>query len=535
MRSMTRNPLALLLLCGSMSAFPPRTHEFMTTDLLESVAAGKVTIDGQDYFIDERVQRAIATYPAYYRAGAIGPDAFPDIAFGSGYIHPNERCPDESPPDRRCSDKPNKTYTYQWLDLVYGRAWAYYDSLHGNPQGQQALAFAYGYLTHAAGDVWAHTLVNSFARGVYPAMADVVRDPWARSVALRHIVVDQYIGTKTPRTDMPIAVPYDFIYTTFITDPRARRMGDGYMFAHFMTLRERLQRQKDAVPRKAPRGCVSTHSPAGKCLQWLSRDAILAYLDSWIASIDRGLHEWPHMSEEVATDLFAYQSVSMAEHRIKEFATDRVAPMAAGPPGSIAKLVHEILHEAWKEMPDLEIAPVEDFEDNLFKQAFGLSPRELASYFNSPESWLARPELRFAPGSRETLDSLMHLGAYVMFSPSSFAAYHNAVVMAKLLLLPMEELQRLLEHYDASETYDISDASQSMNAMVGWIRSLDDDHQWRRGAVAGQRDTRGMPFWRDCRARALIFRRLFVDWEHAAPFPDQDECAVFSSGRRDQH
>ena len=523
------HPLALLLLCGSISAFPPRTHEFMTTELLESIAAGKVTIDGQDYSIDERVRRAIETYPAYYRAGAIGPDAFPDIAFGQGHVHPNERCPDALPLGRPCSDKSNVTYAYQWLDLVYGRAWAYYDSLQGNAQAQQALAFAYGYLTHAAGDVWGHTLVNHFARGVYPAMAEVTRDPLAQGIAFRHIVVDQYIGTKTPRTDMPIAVPYDFIYTTFITDPRARRMGDGYFFAHYMKLRERLQRQKEAVPRTAPRGCVSMHSPTGKCLQWLSRDAILAYLDTWIASIDRGLHEWPHMSEDVAIDLFNYESISMAEHRIKEFATDRVAPMAAGPPGSIAKLVHEILHEAWKGMPDVEdIAPVQDFTNYLFEQAFGFTPRELGSYYNHPESAFTRPELRFVPGDRDTLDSLMHLGADGMFSPSDFAAYRNSVVLAKLLLLPMDELQRLLAHYDASAAYDIADASQPMNAMLGWIRSLDAGHQWRPGSAAGQRATRGMPFWADCRARRLIFRKIFVDWEHTAPFPDEGDCAVVS-------
>lgn len=89
----------------------------------------------------------------------------------------------------------------------------------------------------------------------------------------------------------------------------------------------------------------------------------------------------------------------------------------------------------------------------------------------------------------------------------------------------------MLEHYDASAAYDITDASQPMNAMAGWIRSLDADHQWRPGSAAGKRDTRGMPFWRDCRARALVFRKLFIDWEHRAPFPDQGDCTVLSTAR----
>ncbi len=38
----------------------------------------------------------------------------------------------------------------------------------------QILAFAYGYATHAAGDFFAHTLVNEFSEGVFPAVFDIV-------------------------------------------------------------------------------------------------------------------------------------------------------------------------------------------------------------------------------------------------------------------------------------------------------------------------------------------------------------------------
>ena len=39
---------------------------------------------------------------------------------------------------------------------------------------QQILAFAYGYATHAAGDMWAHTFVNDFAEGVFPSVFGII-------------------------------------------------------------------------------------------------------------------------------------------------------------------------------------------------------------------------------------------------------------------------------------------------------------------------------------------------------------------------
>ena len=36
------------------------------------------------------------------------------------------------------------------------------------------LAFVYGFLMHADGDVWAHTFVNHYAKGVFPSLVDHV-------------------------------------------------------------------------------------------------------------------------------------------------------------------------------------------------------------------------------------------------------------------------------------------------------------------------------------------------------------------------
>ena len=49
--------------------------------------------------------------------------------------------------------------------------------------------------------MWAHTLVNDFAQGVFPGVGDILTDPAAAAIALRHIIIEGYIGDATPGYD----------------------------------------------------------------------------------------------------------------------------------------------------------------------------------------------------------------------------------------------------------------------------------------------------------------------------------------------
>ena len=67
-----------------------------------------------------------------------GPMAFQHILYGQGTIHPAN--------------------TGEWMRYVYDQAWAAQTNTAAYPtlaERRQILAFAYGYLTHAAGDMWA--------------------------------------------------------------------------------------------------------------------------------------------------------------------------------------------------------------------------------------------------------------------------------------------------------------------------------------------------------------------------------------------
>ena len=78
------------------------------------------------------------------RAGAVGPDGFPDMWTGQAFIHPN---------------------TGPWLRHLWASASA--------DNSQPVWGFTYGYLVHCAGDVFAHDWVNSYAGRAFPSMLEV--------------------------------------------------------------------------------------------------------------------------------------------------------------------------------------------------------------------------------------------------------------------------------------------------------------------------------------------------------------------------
>lgn len=242
-------PLAVLIvlipLLQAMPAlaFKPYTHNSTGDQAwIDVTADGKVTIEGRDYNVDPRVVSALQNYRSFYNAGVVGPDGFPDLTYGQSIIHPEN--------------------TGEWLRYIYTEAWkAQSDAFYTAAEKQQILAFAYGYLTHAAGDMWAHTLVNQFATGVFPAVGDVLTDVDMAEIAIRHIILEGYIGDATAGFDgnpdrgsapfgdvsddstpgVPFDAPHRFIYRTLI-DPNAPTPSDerGPIIGFFLDLRGTL-------------------------------------------------------------------------------------------------------------------------------------------------------------------------------------------------------------------------------------------------------------------------------------------------------
>ena len=88
--------LAALFSPQTSFAWKPTTHVYLAEIAAKDAADGTVSIpllDGRvlNYRVDARVKDALSAKRAYYRAGVLGPDAYPDIMTGQQVIHPSSR------------------------------------------------------------------------------------------------------------------------------------------------------------------------------------------------------------------------------------------------------------------------------------------------------------------------------------------------------------------------------------------------------------------------------------------------------------
>lgn len=109
---------------------------------------------------------AILSNKSDYLAGNIGPDAFPDAVAGQMVVHPGE----------------SSWRTDGWLNYILSRS---SDSATGK-------AFAYGYLGHAAADVFSHSYVNQYAGGTF------ILTDGETLVEQRHFMLESFISQHTP-------------------------------------------------------------------------------------------------------------------------------------------------------------------------------------------------------------------------------------------------------------------------------------------------------------------------------------------------
>ena len=330
--------LGVALLPGPARAFEPYTHNFTGDEARGDALDGFVTIAGRDYPVRPELLAALRDWPEFYDAGVIGPDVFPDLLYGWNLIHTSDGsdvfdCETETdPPAFRAGEGCVKSgNTGDWLKLVLEKAWsAQADPRYSPAERSQILAFSYGFLTHAAGDLWAHTLVNHFAQQLWPPLGDVLTDPFSLSVALRHKAVEAYLGDATlfydgnpDRTvlldgDISDATtphrrfdaPHRFLYETFI-DPLAETPAGS---ERELTIGAFLELRAGLVVARA-----SVQRPVLNTLEFLVGE--LDRLDQLFFDVDTDCSYGPGQ-EDIAHDLSACPA-ALASLAVVEFA-DRI-------------------------------------------------------------------------------------------------------------------------------------------------------------------------------------------------------------------
>jgi hypothetical protein len=205
-------------------AFGLKTHLWIGQRLLSEIYSScRVDVDGAPIEIDPQVCHSLRSHPDSFLSGVLGPDAYPDVITGQVTTHPGVK---------------GDWQTNDWLLHMYSQA----------PPGPH-LAFAAGYLVHAAADMFAHTYVNSYAGDIFLLEGE-------RRVELRHFLLEKYIDSKLPNyTYSPsmLRPPAEYLRDRLIHNADASRVAKASNIALHITAMHDVHRTVTDLARELDR------------------------------------------------------------------------------------------------------------------------------------------------------------------------------------------------------------------------------------------------------------------------------------------
>lgn len=518
---MRRQLLSLLILlsalpAGSALAWKPVMHEFLAEQTYRDL------MNRSGSFVESRIQhetgqprnetfsalsadplvyQALQDHPGQYRAGVLGPDAYPDLLTGQSVIHPDD----------------DEGVQGHGADAWLSRLWdvAYSQALSGD---DRPLAFMAGFLTHAAGDMYAHSFVNHYSGGPFELGDN----------AITHIVVEGFVGERTPPLpadwyEFSIEGVEDFLYEQTIDATRHPRTPIYDLYLKKAGSKWTLPRLFGEI-----RSFLEDRNDDWRSLSYPHPSKILgaplhAYRKAWQEDIDKGLRHLPAVSIEVARHLF-YNPARVADTDATRDVLDsyfhhHMLSMLGAP--DIAVEFIAFINDAtnWVmntlNIPNPLAALQDRVLDYLAEKATGTTFTGWKSYLTSPTPAMvtvprlinANPTLcpstpagpntvplppghqrivnehpQFADCKHE-IEAQMALNHLQFYRWERFAPAFNTVRMSKLLLLGGPGRESLMQQlgYPAQVPlrYNPQAASTAVdNAMVGFMRSLDGSRQW---------------------------------------------------------
>jgi len=350
-RTITRliSMLLVTIMCFSMLpaevfAWGKMTHVYTANLIEDETSDGSTTVRNYDYAVPEEFLEAIDAYPDAFRAGALGPDMYPDILTGQMYIHPRDE----------------KINSGEWVTYLCDAV----NKMGKGTEGRKvALAFTLGCMLHYCGDLFGHDFVNTFSGGTFPEllnmeMLDVTSE--RLNNVLSHMSIEKYMDTLlyptyNPRTDGDIDAPDQFVRDAMIFDgtPGAGLVPLYEKYPETINelledAREELEYVKDIIGWIPAVGgaaeyiidefldgdgnnvpphytaflalreyVVSTADEYRENMEVVSA-AITRYCDEWAADIDRGINAFTAASDNIARRLITREKNPEIEKKKKE-------------------------------------------------------------------------------------------------------------------------------------------------------------------------------------------------------------------------
>jgi len=469
------------------------------------------------YPVDGAFLAAIRDFPHQFKAGAIGPDAFPDILTGQMGIHPD-------------NSSHHISISNDWLEHVLeaGR----------KTNRQQSRAFAAGFLVHAAGDLFGHTFINDYAGGTFRLGEN----------ALKHFVLESYIDSRTPKAEpdffeISLEGVEDFIYQYLTTSPYVAPSSLGALAAepsypfnyapprYFLGLHgwvndkitelrnwwrqtnqdyrsriARLQAEAKSLLASNPVEAKKRQAEAVALalqLKTLEAEKILTekYLTNWRDDIVDGLKAWGVFSLDFARALFLNpQGVDQKQVSgiCQDYVNAHLLSMLGSPDivGENLAMMKAIRDTYEKLIPDWAEEVINflttDFELYLLEKALGIT-------------WdiLTEPVVHFDPVMNQTMTNLdcrkttlanFNREVLKISDPGTLTAQTydwknipamlNSVTMMKLSMLGKEGVDALLRDLEekgyTSNTLDSLLRAKPFRipVILGYMQSLDESEQW---------------------------------------------------------
>lgn len=483
-----------LILPSSALAWKITTHVYLTDLILaDALDNGKVTIyrvdyeAGQivgeigEYTVAPDILTALQSDAAQYRAGTVGPDAYPDIATGQQVIHP----------DTLASGVEQGTDA--WLRHLWQQA-----NSPAYVNNRAVKAVTVGFLTHAAGDMFAHTFVNNFTGGAFTL------DPAENAV--KHVLLEGYMDKRLPKN----ALDADFFADDNMNIRGVEDGNNDFIYRAMIDARPGTILDTTLLPKDSPgttysiprifstlRANLETEIANANCEIWevvcLAKNE---YRKAWRDDIDEGLKAWPQTSHQLILALAfnAERKTKTAEAGdiAEQYVLEHLLSMA-GLPDFVGLTLQEIQEIIDTITPTALLEIIEAFKanllDTLLVAAIGMNREQLEAFATNPELWFD-VVMNSGEGENVTLQRFnqeyLHLAdaGYSIpneaFDYTTFPPAYNTVTMGKLTLLSQGEVNRLLRDMGSSVRLE------EPNIMLGFVPTLDGGNQWLEGMVLAQ-------------------------------------------------
>lgn len=469
---------AILIAPTAVSAWKVPTHIAIAKIVLEDAEDGELEIPRLDSdepiieTLDAHTVTILNNFPNQYLAGVVGPDGYPDMLTGQQVIHP----------DKGASGVEGGSDA--WLRHI----WKTFDS------SDTERAFRLGFMTHAAGDIFAHTFINDFSGGPFTV------DPLTN--AQIHIILEGYVdkklGEKKPdekakASDISIDGVSDRIFKEMVLARKGSDL-DRLLPSTSSSTNMSLPRLFSTLRQILEEYAASINS--GDCCdgEYLVKSASMVYAEEWRKDIETGLAEWPNASHAVVEHLFMESDVGETKAVLSAYKTNHLLSMMGMPDfvGKISEVMKTLMDGLIpKQLADAYNKLKDDILDNLLKASTGMTAEQITELLTSPENHFATIPVK----KDEFEKKYLHLAAGETLDWQKVPALYNSVLLSKLLLLTPTQINELVRELGGKEEL------AEPNVMLGFVPSLDGSRQWRAGSK--------LVFARDC----LVYDKLFKNLE----------------------